>query len=137
MRNLCFTVRPLQFSEIAHKSLGKSVHPSPLFSSLWCFHPVSHRRHIFPCLHPYLHSGSPLSPPRAQGAGGRSGSSCCAAARVLAAARLAQGRRRAGHRRTARRGWRQRLGLDETQALGRAEVLAPAGAGASAVQDGA
>jgi hypothetical protein len=30
MGNLCFTERPLQFSKIAHKSLGKSIPPSSL-----------------------------------------------------------------------------------------------------------
>jgi hypothetical protein len=31
MKNLCFTERPLQFSEIAHKSLGNSIPSSALF----------------------------------------------------------------------------------------------------------
>jgi hypothetical protein len=50
MRNLCFIVRPLQFSEIAHKSLKKSIPPSPLFlfsqASLFFF--LSHRQRLHP-----------------------------------------------------------------------------------------
>jgi hypothetical protein len=59
MRNLYFTDRPLQFSVFAHKSLGKSGHPSPLFSYPW-------RLYSFPTgLAPFLSppTFSPLSSP--------------------------------------------------------------------------
>jgi hypothetical protein len=59
MGKFCFTDRPLQFSVFAHKSLGKSVHPSPLFSYPW-------RRYSFPTgLAPFLSppAFSPLSSP--------------------------------------------------------------------------
>jgi hypothetical protein len=54
MRKLCFTERSLQFSKIAHKSLGSSNSPSPLFSSLGClpFSPTSGTFLWFPSLSP-------------------------------------------------------------------------------------
>jgi hypothetical protein len=103
MRNLCFTERPLQFSEIAHKSFGSLFSLSPLFlfslaSPSFFFH---RRRSFSPTSLPLLHAAagraSELRPygigrqPRRAGAGG---------------GRAARGARGAGWRFRLRDRWR-------------------------------
>jgi hypothetical protein len=60
MGKLCFTKRSLQFSEFAHKSLGNSIPPSPMFffSLVLPFSPPAAASSGF---HPYPHPFS-LSP---------------------------------------------------------------------------